>query len=112
EAQRVYALLGMAAVLDGDAARASAAVASLKGARADSWAPAKADPACAALGSPAPVVASAAQIVARARASDSSAGKSRAAQNLLANVHWYFALWAAAGLLLLQFGREAVHARC
>jgi len=110
-AQRVYALLGMAAVLDGDAGRASAAAGALKGARADSWAPAKTDAGCAALGSPAPVIASAAQIVAKARASESSAGKSRAAQNLLANAHWYFALWAVAGLLLLQFGRQAVHAR-
>ena len=111
DAQRVYALLGMGAVLDGDAGRASAAASALKGARGDPWAPAKADAACAALGSPASVIVSAAQIVAKARASDSTAGKSRAAQNLLANAHWYLALWAVAGLLLLQFGRQAVHAR-
>jgi cell division protein FtsW (lipid II flippase) len=110
DAQSVYAMLGMAAVLDGDAGRATAAASALKGARGDPWTP-KADAACAALGSPAPVIVSAAQIVAKARASDSTAGKSRAAQNLLANAHWYLALWAVAGLLLLQFGRQAVHAR-
>jgi cell division protein FtsW (lipid II flippase) len=111
EAQRVYALLGMAAVLDGDAGRATAVASALKGAGRDPWAPSKTDSACTALGSPAQVIVSAAQVVAKARASDSTAGKSRAAQNLLANAHLYLALWAAAGLLLLQFGRQAVHAR-
>ena len=58
-----------------------------------------------------PDVVAAADIVARARTSDSNAGKSQAARDLLMNAHWYFALWAVAGLLLLQFGRQAVHAR-
>jgi cell division protein FtsW (lipid II flippase) len=49
--------------------------------------------------------------VAKARASGSNAGKSQAARALLANASWYFALWAVAGLLLLQFGRGAVRAR-
>jgi hypothetical protein len=49
--------------------------------------------------------------VAKARASDSNAGKSRAARDLLANAPWYLALWAVAGLLLLQFGRRSVRAR-
>jgi cell division protein FtsW (lipid II flippase) len=91
EARRVYALLGMAAVLDGDAPRTARAAAALRLPAAD--------------------IASAAEIVARARASDSNAGKSAAARDLLINAHWYFAVWAVAGLLLLQFGRQAVLAR-
>jgi cell division protein FtsW (lipid II flippase) len=101
------ALLGMRALLDGDANVAAA----LKGAKADSWLTARADAACTALGTPAQAIATAAQLVARARASSNNAGKSQAARNLLANAHWYFALWAVAGLLLLQFGRSAVRAR-
>src|SRR6185369_1431859 len=102
DARRVRALAGMAALLDGDAVRAAAA--SAQGA-------AKTGAACAALGSPGQVAAAAADLVARARASERNAAKSIAAQELLANAHWYFALWAVAGLLLLQFGRRAVHAR-
>jgi len=102
DADRVRALVGMAALLDGDAMRAAAAAAP---------GGVKIAAACAALGSPGQVVTAAADIVASARASEGNAAKSIAAQELLANAHWYFALWAATGLLLLQFGRRAVHAR-
>jgi cell division protein FtsW (lipid II flippase) len=103
DADRARSLVGMAALLDGDAARATAAAAT-PGA-------VKAGVACAALGPPGQVAAAAATLVASARASESNAAKSNAAQELLTNAHWYFALWAVAGLLLLQFGRRAVHAR-
>jgi len=106
---RPSALAGMAGLLEGDARRAGAAVAELKGARADTWPKGTPDE-CVALGAPAQVVASAADLVAKARASESNAGKSLAAQELLANAHWIFALWAVAGLLLLQFGRQGVRA--
>ena len=111
EADRVYALLGMAALLDGDPIRASAAASALKPANGDGGSRTKPNAACAALGLPAQVATSAAEIVAKARASESIAAKSTAAQDLLANAHWYFALWAVTGLLLLQFGRQAVYAR-
>jgi cell division protein FtsW (lipid II flippase) len=110
--RRGRALLGMAAILDGDPERARASAAALKDARGgDAWLPPKPNAECAALGTPAQVMAAAADIVARARASDANAGKSRAARDLLVHAPWYLGLWAAAGLLLLQFGRRAVHAR-
>jgi cell division protein FtsW (lipid II flippase) len=102
-------LLGMGALLDGESSAAAAAAPT--GANGDAWLTAKSDPACAALGMPAQVIAAAAAIVAKARASSSNAGKSQAARRLLENAHWYLALWATAGLLLLQFGRRAVRAR-
>lgn len=108
---RVSALLGMAAVLEGDARRAAVAAAEMKGAKADAWPKGMPDGSCAALGAPAQVVAAAADLVAKARASESNAAKSLAAQELLANAYWIFALWAAAGLVLLQFGRQGVQAR-
>jgi cell division protein FtsW (lipid II flippase) len=117
EADQAYALLGMAALLDGDSNRATAAAFPFKEGTDNTWSKAKrgagdtGDAGCAALGSPRQVITLAAEIVAKARASESNAAKSAAAQELLANAHWYFALWAVAGLLLLQFGRQAVHAR-
>jgi len=110
EADRVFALLGMAAVLDGEPDRASAAAFPLKDAKGESWSKAEREAGCAALGLPRQVIASAAEIVAHARTSELNAAKSLAAQELLSNAHWYFALWAVAGLLLLQIGRQAVHA--
>ncbi len=92
-----------AALLDGDASRAVAGA-------GNAW-PRNAPEVCAALGSPRQVVTSAANIVARARASEISAAKSVAARDLLAKAPWYFALWAVAGLVLLQIGRMAVSAR-
>ena len=62
-------------------------------------------------GSPRQVVAAAAEIVAKARASEINAAKSAAARELLSNAHWYFALWAVAGLVLLQIGRQPLQAR-
>jgi cell division protein FtsW (lipid II flippase) len=109
--RRDDALRAMAAVLDGDVERARAAAATLKDAKGDPWLLPRPNIDCAALGAPAQVIAAAAELVARARASDANAGKSRAARDLLVNAPWYFGLWAAAGLLLLQFGRRAVHAR-
>ncbi len=110
EADRVFALLSMAALLDGDPNRASAAAFPVREARGDAWSKAERDAGCAALGLPRQVITSAAQIVAKVRASENNAAKSMAAQELLSNVHRYLALWAVAGLLLLQIGRQAVHA--
>lgn len=110
EADRVFALLGMAALLDGDSVRASAAAFPVKAAKIEPWSRAEREAGCAALGSPRQVIAAAARLVAHARASEYHAAKSLAAQELLSNAHWYFALWAVAGLLLLQIGRQAVHA--
>lgn len=107
---RASALAGIAAVLEGDARRAAAIAAELKGAKADAWAKGLPDGNCAALGAPAQVVAAAAELVGKARASESNAAKSLAAQELLADAHWIFAMWAVAGLLLLQFGRRGVQA--
>ena len=106
EANRVFALLGMAALLDGDSNRASAAAFPVKATKGDAWSRRERDAGCAALGPPRQVIISAADIVAKARASERNAAKSTAAQELLANAHWYFALWAVAGLLLLQIGRQ------
>jgi hypothetical protein len=110
EADRVFALVSMAALLDGDSNRASAAAFPVKEAKADTWSKTQRDADCAALGPPRQVITSAAGIVAKARASASNAAKSLAAQDLLSNAHRYFALWAMAGLALLQIGRQAVHA--
>jgi cell division protein FtsW (lipid II flippase) len=110
EADRVFALLGLAALLDGDSNRALAAAFPVKEAKRDAWSRAERDAGCAVLGLPHQVIARAAEIVANARASGTNAAKSMAAQELLSNAHWYFALWAVAGLLLLQIGRQAVHA--
>jgi len=109
DTERAYALIGLAALFDGDAARASAAASPVGETKAPAWSKAQRD-ACAALGSPREVVTAAAAIVATARASENNAGKSIAAQELLANAHWVHAAWAAAGLLLLQVGRLGVRA--
>ena len=111
EAGEIYALLGMAAILDGDAPRAAAAASPLEQAKADRWAAAEGEGACAALGSPRQAITQAAEIVATARGSANNAAKSLAAQDLLANVHWVFAAWAVVGLLLLQLGRLGLAAR-
>ena len=100
---RASAVLGMAAILDGDAQRASAAA-------GNAWSRAERAAGCAAVGPPRQVVATAAEIVTHARASEINAGKSLAAQELLSNAHWIFALWAAIGLLLLQIGRQGMRA--
>jgi cell division protein FtsW (lipid II flippase) len=109
EPGRVLALAGMAALLDGDSSRATAAAFPPGDTGRDNWA--RSEAGCAAAGSPRQIVAAAAGIVARARASDSDAAKSKAAVELLANAHWYLALWAAAGLFLLQTGRQPLQAR-
>jgi cell division protein FtsW (lipid II flippase) len=110
EADRVFALLSLAALLDGDSMRTSAAAFPVKEVKGDTWSRAERDTGCAALGLPRQVIASAAEIVAKARASETNAAKSLAARELLSNAHRYFALWAVAGLLLLQIGRQAVPA--
>ena len=109
DGDRAYALIGLGALLDGDAPRASAAASPVDETKPAAWSKRQRE-ACGALGSPREVVASAASIVAAARASENNAGKSTAAQALLANVHWVYAAWVAAGLLLLQVGRLAVRA--
>ena len=109
EADRVRALLSMAALLDGDSSRLSAAAFPVNDAKVDTWSRAERDAGCAALGLPRQVVVAAAEIVAKARDSEINAAKSVAAQELLVHAHWYFALWAAAGLLLLQIGRQPLH---
>lgn len=94
----------LAGLLEGDARRALAGFD--PGARkAESWSRAEREAGCATLGSPRQAIGAAAKLVATARASESSAAKSAALQRLLANVHWIFALWAAAGLALLQLAR-------
>jgi len=100
---------GMAAILDGDARRASAALPS--DAKSNAWSRAERAAGCAAVGQPRQAVATAAEIVAQARSSEINAAKSRGAQQLLANAHWIFALWAVTGLALLQIGRQAMPAR-
>ncbi|HEV2008499.1 MAG TPA: hypothetical protein VGQ88_07230, partial [Burkholderiales bacterium] len=111
EADRVLALLSMAALLDGDPHRASAAAFPVNEEKSDTWSRSERDAGCAVLGMPRQVITSAAEMVAKARASESNAAKSMAAQELLANAHWYLALWAVAGLLLLQIGRQGIHVR-
>jgi cell division protein FtsW (lipid II flippase) len=110
ESDRVFALLGLAALLDGDVNRTLAAAFPAEEARGDTWSKAERAAGCAALGPPRQVITSAAGIVAKARASENNAAKSLAARDLLSNAHRYFALWAAAGLLLLQIGRQAMPA--
>ncbi len=105
---RAYALIGLAAILDGNAARASSAASPADETKPAVWSRQARDAGCAALGSPREAVTTAATVISTARSSSNNAGKSVAAQSLLANVHWVFAAWAAAGLLLLQIGRTGV----
>ena len=109
EAGRTQALSGLAAILDGDFRSASAAV-EPAGRRSEPWSRAEREAGCAVLGSPRQAVLSAANLVAAARTSEANAAKSLAAERLLANAHWIFALWAAAGLVLLQLGRLPIPA--
>ena len=116
EAERTYALVGLSALLDGTPARASAAATPVDETPADAtrraaWSKTEREAGCAALGSPKQVITSAAEMIATARASTNNAAKSQSAQELLANAHWVFGLWAAAGLLLLQIGRLGLRAR-
>ena len=109
EDYRVFALIGVAALLDGDARRASIAVA--PGGKANAWSRAEREAGCGALGLPREAVVGAAEMIARARMSEITAAKSQAAQDLFANAYWIYALWAATGLALLQIGRQASSAR-
>ncbi|HTN28348.1 MAG TPA: FtsW/RodA/SpoVE family cell cycle protein [Burkholderiales bacterium] len=109
EDYRVFALIGIAALLDGDARRAAIAVA--PSGKANAWTRAEREAGCGSLGLPREAVVGAAEIVARARASEINAAKSQAAQDLFANAYWIYALWAATGLALLQIGRQASSAR-
>jgi cell division protein FtsW (lipid II flippase) len=102
----VEALASLAAILEGDSRRALAGLESSR--KAPAWSRAEREAGCAALGSPRQAIGAAAKLVAAARASETSAAKSAAMQRLLANVHWIFALWAAAGLALLQLARLPV----
>lgn len=108
ESDRAYALIGLAAILDGNAARASSAASPADETKPAVWSRQARDAGCSALGSPREVVTTAATVISTARSSANNAGKSVAAQSLLANVHWVYAAWAAAGLLLLQIGRSGV----
>ena len=110
EADRVFLLIGMAGLLDGDADRALAGAFPVSGAAPDTRIKPEGDAACATLGSPWEVVRQAAEIVGQARVSERNASKSSAMQQLLANAYWYFALWAIVGLFVLQIGRRAVYA--
>ena len=105
EANRVFALIGIAALLDGDTRRAAVAVAPTG--KANAWTRAEREAGCGSLGLPREAVVAAADMIARARASEITAAKSLAAQQMFANAHWIYALWAAAGLFLLQIGRQA-----
>jgi cell division protein FtsW (lipid II flippase) len=106
----VFALLGLAALLDGDSTRAVTAAFPVTERTEATWSKAKRGADCAALGLPRQVIAMAAELVAKARASETNAAKSLAAKELLSNAHWYFALWAVAGLALLQLGRQPLPA--
>jgi cell division protein FtsW (lipid II flippase) len=108
-AARVYTLLGMAAILDGDAERAQAAAGNISGTNGDKWTSAETGAGCDTIGSPAQTMRRAAEVVAKARASEIIAGKSAAMQELLTNAPWIFAMWAVLGLVLLQIGRRAVY---
>src|SRR6185503_15435435 len=94
EAERVLALVSLAALLDGDSRRAPAAAFPAGETKRDAWSKPAREAGCAALGSPSQVIATGAGIVASARASEINAAKSAAAQELLSNVRWYYALWA------------------
>ncbi len=102
-AGRVRSLLALAALVDGDAARAAAAA--KDGA---AWLGPELDAGCGELGTPQIVVKRGAELVAKARASDNSANKSAAMQALLTRAPWYFAAWAVLGLVLLQIGRRSI----
>jgi cell division protein FtsW (lipid II flippase) len=110
DAQRAYALRGMAALLDGDSNRALSAAFPAPDAKANAWPAAAGSNECAALGQPREVIALAAGIVSKARSSEINAAKSMAMQKLVTNAHWILALWAVAGLLLLQIGRQGLRA--
>lgn len=107
-ADRVYALIGIAGLLDGDAERAVEAAFPQSEAASDAWNKTESD--CAALGSPREVIKRGADTVAKARQSGVVASKSAAMEELLGNAHWIFALWAVLGLVLLQIGRRRVRA--
>ncbi|MEO6626068.1 MAG: hypothetical protein ABIN37_14720, partial [Burkholderiaceae bacterium] len=107
-AAQLYPLLGMAALLDGDPARALAAVFPASDGQGGSWSKVERGADCAALGQPRQVMGSAAEIVSRARASENDAAKALAMQELLFNAYWIYASWAVAGLALLQIGRRAL----
>ena len=109
EDSRVFALLGIAALLDGDARRAKLVVA--PSGKADAWSRADREAGCGSLGLPSEAVVAGAEIVARARTSEVLAAKSKASQELFANAYWIYGLWAATGLFLLQIGRQAQSAR-
>jgi len=111
EVERVLALLALAALLDGDSSRTAAAAFPPGEAKRETWSKAERNAGCAAAGSPRQVLPAAAEIVAKARASESNAAKSTAARELFFNAHWYFMLWAVAGLALLQIGRQPLQAR-
>src|SRR5688572_8111179 len=89
--ERVRILVAMAAVLDGAAHHA---LSSPSAGAAATWNRAERDLGCAALGTPREVVQHGADIMARARASESNALKSLAMQRLTANAYWYLAVWA------------------
>ena len=50
-------------------------------------------------------------IVAQAHASETNAAKSLAAQQLLSNAHWIYALWAAAASTSAAAPRQRIHGR-
>jgi cell division protein FtsW (lipid II flippase) len=109
-AGRTYLLVSMAAVLDGDAERAQAGAFPLAGTADAGWNAAESEAGCAALGAPQDAIKRGAETVAKARLSIYNASKSAAAEELLANAHWIFAMWAVLGLILLQIGRRPVYA--
>jgi cell division protein FtsW (lipid II flippase) len=109
-ANRVYTLVSMAALLDGDADRAQAGAFPIAHAAGDTWKQSEADAGCTALGLPWETIKKAADIVAKARLSETVAGKSAAMQELLANAYWIYSVWAILGLVLLQIGRRKIYA--
>ena len=109
EDSRAFALIGIAALLDGDARRAALLIA--PNGKANAWSRSEREAGCGSLGTPREAIVAASDLIARARTSEVTAAKSIASQALFANAHWVYGLWAVTGLLLLQIGRQASSAR-
>jgi cell division protein FtsW (lipid II flippase) len=103
-------VISMAAILDGAPHLALPGAPFPGRGAAATWNRAERDLACTDVGSPRDAIKEAAEIVARARASESNANKSLAMQRLTANAHWYIGTWAILGLLILKIARRPVYA--
>jgi cell division protein FtsW (lipid II flippase) len=107
---RVRVVIVMASIIDGAPHQALAGASFLERGAGAKWNRAENDLGCAAAGSPSDVIKQAAEIVARARVSESNAGKSIAMERLIVNAQWYLGVWAILALVLLKVARHAVYA--